>query len=84
MKAVLTATMLAIALAASPALSQQSRDPFEASGEIRIPSQEQLEREVFTQPRNDFSSIDTVADGEMDRMDRRIDSLVDRGICSGC
>ncbi|WP_414471605.1 hypothetical protein [Microvirga sp. M2] len=84
MKAVFTATMLAIALAASPALSQQPRDPFEASGEIRIPSQEQLEHEVFTQPRNNFSSIDTVADGEMDRMDREIDRLVDRGICSGC
>jgi hypothetical protein len=59
-------------------------DPFSPSGEIRIPSQSQLEKEAFTEPRNDFSSIDTVADAEMDHMDRQIDQLVDRGICDRC
>lgn len=84
MKAVFTATMLVIALVASPAWSQNRWTRVGPSGEIRIPSQDQLEREVFTSPRNNFSSIDDVADGEMDRMDREIDHLVEHGICNGC
>ncbi|MET0527260.1 MAG: hypothetical protein ABW003_02755 [Microvirga sp.] len=76
--------VLGFMLAMAPAWSQERRSPIMASGEIRIPSQRELEREVFASPRNDFSTIDTVADGEMDRMDREIDRLVDRGICNGC
>jgi hypothetical protein len=80
----LLATLGALFIAA-PAWSQKGNGRLVTSaGEIRIPSQEQLEREVMTNPRNDFSSIDAVADGEMERMDREIDSAVVRGICRGC
>ncbi|MBZ6075284.1 hypothetical protein [Microvirga puerhi] len=84
MKLAFLATILGVMIAAAPTSAQRGADPFTASGEIRIPSQRQLEREVFTEPGNDFSSIDSVADGEMDRMNREIDNLVDRGICNGC
>ena len=84
MKATFIAVMIGLLFASVPAWSQRRSGPFTPSGEIRIPSQSQLEKEVFTEPRNDFSSIDTVADAEMDRMDRQIDQLVDRGICDGC
>ncbi|MFL4991580.1 MAG: hypothetical protein ACJ8DV_09845 [Microvirga sp.] len=84
MRATFIAMTLGILLAWSPASSQNRTGPFTASGEIRIPSQRQLEREVFTEPRNDFSSIDSVADAQMEQMDREIDRLVERGICTGC
>jgi hypothetical protein len=87
MKATITATimtLLGIWLASAPAWSQRRTGPYNVSGEIQIPSQRQLEREVFTEPRNDFSSIDLVAEEQMDRMDREIDHMVDRGICNGC
>ncbi|WP_262031301.1 hypothetical protein [Microvirga sp. Mcv34] len=79
-----TAMLLGVLLASAPAWSQHRNGPFTTSGEIRIPSQRELEREVFSEPRNDFSAIDSVAEGEMDRMDRQIDSMVERGICDGC
>jgi hypothetical protein len=81
---VLVTMALGFLLAMTPAWSQERRSPIMASGEIRIPTKRELEREVFATPRDDFSSIDTVADGEMNRMDRQIDRLVDRGICDGC
>ena len=84
MKATFIAVMIGLLFASVPAWSQRRPGPFTPSGEIRIPSQSQLEKEVFTEPRNDFSSIDTVADAEMDRMDRQIDQLVNRGICDRC
>lgn len=84
MKPTFIAAMIGLLFASVPAWSQRRSGPFTPSGEIRIPSQSQLEKEVFTEPRNDFSSIDTVADAEMDRMDRQIDRLVERGICDGC
>jgi hypothetical protein len=87
MKATIRATAAALfsmLIALAPAWAQRNTGPFTASGEIKIPTQQQLEREVFTEPRNDFSSIDTVADAEMDRSDREIDRLVERGICDGC
>jgi hypothetical protein len=80
----LVTMVLGFVLAMAPAWSQERRSPIMRSGEIRIPTQRELEREVFATPRDDFSSIDTVADGEMNRMDRQIDRLVDRGICDGC
>jgi hypothetical protein len=76
--------VLGIVSATAPAWSQDRSSRITASGEIRIPSARELEREVFASPRNDFSSIDSVADGEMDRMDREIDRLLMRGICEGC
>jgi hypothetical protein len=76
--------VLGFLFATSPAWSQNQGTRITASGEIRIPSARELEREVFASPRNDFSSIDAVADGEMDRMDREIDRLLARGICEGC
>ncbi|MBA1156832.1 hypothetical protein [Microvirga mediterraneensis] len=79
-----TAMLLGVLLASAPAWSQHGSGPFTRSGEITIPSQRELEREVFSDPRNDFSSIDSVAEGEMDRMDRQIDGMVERGICNGC
>jgi hypothetical protein len=84
MRAAFVAMTLGILLAWSPAWSQHRTGPTTASGEIRIPSQRQLESEVFSEPRNNFSSIDAVADGEMERMDGEIDRLVERGICNGC
>ena len=84
MRAAFIAMTLGFVLASSPAWPQPRTGPFTASGEIRIPSQRQLEREVFTEPRNDFSSIDSVADAQMEQMDREIDRLVERGICNGC
>jgi hypothetical protein len=80
----LVTMVLGFVLAMAPAWSQERRSPIMPSGEIRIPTQRELEREIFATPRDDFSSIDTVADGEMNRMDRQIDRLVDRGICDGC
>ncbi|WP_114948146.1 hypothetical protein [Microvirga calopogonii] len=84
MKAAFIPLTLGILIAAAPAWSQHRTGSSTTSREIKIPSQRELEREVFVEPRNDFSSIDTVADGEMERMDRQIDSLVERGICDGC
>ncbi|WP_457089483.1 hypothetical protein [Microvirga sp. P5_D2] len=84
MRVTFIAVMIGLLFASVPAWSQRRSGPFTPSGEIKIPSQSQLEKEVFTEPRNDFSSIDTVADAEMERMDRQIDQLVDRGICDGC
>jgi hypothetical protein len=76
--------ILGLLVATAPAWSQDRVSRITASGEIRIPTSRELEREVFTKPSNDFSSIDSVADGEMDRMDREIDRLLARGVCQGC
>lgn len=76
--------MLGVLFATAPAWSQNRSTRITASGEFRIPSARDLEREVFASRPGDFSSIDSVADGEMDRMDREIDRLLARGICEGC
>jgi hypothetical protein len=76
--------VLGFLVATTPAWAQDRGSRITASGEIRIPTSRELEREVFSNPSNDFSSIDTVADGEMDRMDREIDRLLARGVCEGC
>jgi hypothetical protein len=76
--------VLGFLVATVPALPQDRGSRITASGEIRIPTSRELERDVFVSSRNDFSSIDSVADGEMDRMDREIDHLVVHGICEGC
>ena len=76
--------VLGFLFATTPAWSQNRSSRITASGEIRIPSARELEREVFASPRNVYSLIDAVADGEMDRMDREIDRLLARGICNGC
>lgn len=76
--------VLGLLAAVTPAWSQGKGSRITPSGEIRIPSSRDLEREAFSDPKGDFSSIDTVADGEMDRMDREIDRLLTYGICRGC
>jgi len=90
--------LLAILSTAAPAGAQENRRIVTRSGEIRIPTQQELEREVFSSPRGNLSAIDDVVDGEMgqtdreigqvdrelDRRDREIDRLVMRGICRGC
>lgn len=76
--------VLGFLVATAPAWGQDRSSRITTSGEIRIPSWRELEREVFANPRSDFLSIDSVADGEMDRMDREIDRLLARGICQGC
>ena len=90
--------LLAILSTAVPAGAQENRRIVTRSGEIRIPTQQELEREVFSSPRGNLSAIDDVVDGEMgqtdreigqvdrelDRRDREIDRLVMRGICRGC
>jgi hypothetical protein len=76
--------VLGFLVATAPAWAQDRGGRFTASGEIRIPTSRELEREVFTKPSNDFSSIDPVANGQKDWMDREIDSLLARGVCQGC
>jgi hypothetical protein len=76
--------VLGFLFATAPAWSQNRSSRFTASGEIQIPNARDLERDVFASRRGDFSSIDSVADGEMDRMDREIDRLLARGICDRC
>ncbi len=84
MKMGFMAIALGFLIAATPVWSQGRSNRITASGEIRIPTQRELERDVFSNPRNDFSSIDSVADGEMERMNREIDHLLTSGICRGC
>jgi hypothetical protein len=76
--------VLGFLVATTPAWAQDRGSRITASGEIRIPTSRELEREVFANSRNDFSSNDSVADGQMDWMDREIDRLLARGVCQGC
>jgi hypothetical protein len=77
--------ILGILLVAIPAAAQdRNRQAAAPTREIHIPTQQELERDVFSSPRNTFSTIDRTADGEMERMDREIDRAVMSGICSGC
>ena len=76
--------VLGFLVATAPAWAQDRTSRITASGEIRIPTSRELEREVFANSRNDFSSIGSVADGQMDRMDREIDRLLARSVCQGC
>lgn len=78
------ALLIAIATAASSVGARERENRFTASGEMRIPTARELDRNDFLYPQNDFSTIDRLADGEMDRMDREIDRLVTTGICRGC
>ena len=57
--------LLAILSTAAPAGAQESRRIVTPSGEIRIPTQQELEREVFLSPCGNLSAIDDVVDGEM-------------------
>jgi hypothetical protein len=64
----------------------QDQDPGLAlrGGEITIPSESTLEREAVTQPRDEFSRDDAIADRQMEEQNRVIDREVMRGICSDC
>ena len=76
---------LTILVAAAPAWAQdEGRRSVTPSRMIRIPTDQELQREVFTEPSSNFSAIDATADGELERMDREIDRAVMRGICTGC
>ena len=59
-------------------------DPPVRDGEIVIPTEQTLERDAVTQPRNDFSTNYATATRQMERQNRRIDREVDKGICSDC
>jgi hypothetical protein len=65
--------LLAILSTAAPAGAQENRRIVTRSGEIRIPSQQELEREVFSSPRGNLSAVDDVVDGETGQTDREID-----------
>jgi hypothetical protein len=62
----------------------QGPNPPVRDGEIVIPSEQTLEREAVTQPRNDFSTNDAIATQQMNRQNKRIDREVEKGICSDC
>jgi hypothetical protein len=62
--------LLAILSTAAPAGAQENRRIVTPSGEIRIPTRQELEREVFSNLRGNLSAIDDVADGEVDRPSR--------------
>jgi hypothetical protein len=70
---------------ASPGWAQD-QDPGLAlrGGEIVIPSERTLEREVVTQPWNEFSTDDATAIRQMEEQNRLIDREVMRGICTDC
>lgn len=78
------AILLGLMIAAGSAGARERESRFTASGEMRIPTTRELESDVFLYPHNNFSSIDSVADAEMDRMDREIDRMLTTGICRGC
>src|SRR3954470_13849610 len=65
--------LLAILSTAAPAGAQENRRIVTRSGEIRIPSRQELEREVFSSPRGNLSAVDDVVDGETGQTDREID-----------
>jgi hypothetical protein len=74
---------LGILATATPGWAQDPR-PAVRDGEIVIPTEQTLERDAVTQPRNDFSTNDATATRQMERQNRRIDREVDKGICSDC
>jgi hypothetical protein len=73
-------------LVTAPLVWAQDQDPGLAlhGGEITIPSESTLEREAVTQPRDEFSRDDAIADRQMEEQNRVIDREVMRGICSDC
>jgi len=77
---------LASLVAASSAMAQGQKPPQPPvrNGEVVIPSEKALERDAVTQPRNDFSTNDATATQQMNRQNRRIDKLLEKGICAGC
>lgn len=62
----------------------QASKPAPGTGEITIPSEETLEREAVTSPKNEFSRDDATATRQMERQNRRIDREVEKGICTDC
>jgi hypothetical protein len=74
---------LGILATATPGWAQDPRPPVR-DGEIVIPTEQTLERDAVTQPRNDFSTNNATATRQMERQNRRIDREVDKGICSDC
>ena len=85
MQRLLWLATLCVLVTAGPVWSQD-RDPrlVTPSGEIKIPSEETLERDAVTIPRNDFSTNDATAIKQMEEQNKRIDREVMKGICTGC
>jgi hypothetical protein len=77
--------LLGLLVAAAPAQSQgkEPRRPPPARL-IHIPSETTLERDALTSQRNDFSTNDKAATRQMGRQNKKIDSEVMKGICTGC
>ena len=83
MQRVMLLAALSILATATPGWAQEPRPPVR-DGEIVIPTEQTLERDAVTQPRNDFSTNNATATRQMERQNRRIDREVDKGICSDC
>ena len=76
---------LGILVTSAPVWSQDRHArPVTPSGEIRIPSQKQLEQDAVTIPRDGFSKNDATATKQMDKQNELIDQKVMKGICTGC
>ena len=83
MQRVMLLAALSILATATPGWAQEPRPPVR-DGEMVIPTEQTLEWDAVTQPRNDFSTNDATATRQMERQNRRIDREVDKGICSDC
>lgn len=76
---------LGLVVVAWPAYAQDGgRRANTSSREIRIPTDDEISKGIFVNPRFNFSFIDGAADADLDRMDREIDRMLTRGICEGC
>jgi hypothetical protein len=62
----------------------QESSPAAPNGEMRIPSEKVLERDAVTSAKNEFSTNDGRATRQMEQQNRRIDSTIMKGICTGC
>jgi len=71
-------------LATATPIRAQDPGPERRDGEIVIPSERAIEREIGTQPRNDFSTDDAIATQQMNRQNRQIDREIESEICSDC
>ncbi|MCG7392834.1 hypothetical protein MHY87_07955 [Microvirga sp. ACRRW] len=85
MQRIVLIAALSIVMTAEPSLAQDRKTgPVLPDGEIAIPSEQTLERDAVTPPRNDFSRDDNTATKQMDEQNRRIDREVEKGICTDC
>ena len=81
---VLPVTLVVLATASAVSAQGQDPNPPVRDGEIVIPSEKVLERDAVTEPRNEFSTNDATATKQMERQNRRIDRMLEKGICTDC